>query len=623
MVRYLILVLIMFTQYSFAADPTKTLGENCSVEKQETDGLQSWMGCNLTMTTKSGINDISSFIDVHSKAMGLPRGTDGLLHVETKNGLASSHQRFLQVYDHVPIYGAWVSVHGNAKGKVVAVHSRTFPEKLAGGSARKGVSDINAEEAARSAIDDHDLSKPLRHPAEPELVWYPVNDELVLAWKVTIFSTDPLGDFLTIVDAGNSNILLQENRIAFAIGSGHVFDPNPYQTLGSGSGLSDNSDANSTALSNQRIVVPLLGLDDGTGLLKGEFVDLSTLNSSTLADVDADEPSRVYDYERNDARFEQVVTYDTVDKLQRYFHSLGFDDDTGIPNGIRDFPTLANAHWYLQDQSFYSTGDDAIHMGDGGVDDGEDADIIAHEYGHAVQHDQNSSWGGGEMGAMGEGFGDYLAASFYAEKGEPVFQASNAPCVGEWDATSYSGSTPPCLRRVDGNKLYPNGLNGSVHSDGEIWSRALWDMRTAIGVRTADTLILEHHFGLPASSTMTTAAFHILTADCNVNAFANETQIRTAFCERGIFEDAVSCTDTPTYCTSTCAGGPVVVLPGMISGQAQSFKSAATLSTSGEVIIGNNADVSFESVSGTKFESGFSVQAGSTLTVKTGPIGCT
>ena len=329
----------------------------------------------------------------------------------------------------------------------------------------------------------------------------------------------------------------QENRAAFDTGSGYVYEPNPYQTQGSGAGMVDNNDANNTALTNQRVLVTLQGLDPGTGLLRGEFANLSSLNSPSLPDIDANEPSRIYEYTRNDDRFEQVVVYHSIDSMQRYFHFLGFDDDTGTPNGIRDFPTLANAHWYTDDQSFYSTGDDAVHFGDGGVDDAEDADIVAHEYGHAVQHDQNAFWGGGEMGAMGEGFGDYLAASFYADYGNAAFQSLHAAAVGEWDAVSYSSANPPNLRRVDGNKHYPENLVGQVHADGEIWSAALWDIRQILGGPTTDQLVLESHFALPAGATMRVAANAILQADANLNGGLNEAVIRQQFEDRGILAE--------------------------------------------------------------------------------------
>ena len=135
---------------------------------------------------------------------------------------------------------------------------------------------------------------------------------------------------------------------------------------------------------------------------------------------------------------------------------MGFDDDSGLTeNGIRDFATLANAHWTAQDESLYSTADDAILFGDGSVDNAEDADIVVHEYGHAIQHDQNAVWGGGEMPAMGEGFANYLAASFYFDKGNALHQADHAAAVGEWDQVEVSNFEPPHFSRVDGFETIP------------------------------------------------------------------------------------------------------------------------------------------------------------------------
>ena len=44
---------------------------------------------------------------------------------------------------------------------------------------------------------------------------------------------------------------------------------------------------------------------------------------------------------------------------------------------------------------------------------------------------------------------------------------------------------PPCLRRLDGTKHYPEAIVGEVHDDGEIWSAALWQIRGAIGAANA------------------------------------------------------------------------------------------------------------------------------------------
>ncbi len=451
--------------------------------------------------------------------------------IDLKYGLTGSYVSLHQVVDNVPVFGSAVSVHQEFDGTIRTVHLDVIQSFVPVGKIGPVLS---AELADSISLNANGITETFGTHKQQK-IWYAENrDQPVLAYETMISSVSPAGDFVTVVDAWTGEVLSKKNIAAYAVGSGNSFVPNPYQTQGSGVGLIDNNDANSVALNSQLISVPLPRLDEGTGLIRGQWADLSSFNSPTLPDVDANEPTRVYQYTRDDDRFEQVVIYQTIDAIQDYIHALGFDDDAGVPNGIRDFPTRANAHWDNEDQSFYSSLNDSLHFGDGGVDDGEDGDIVAHEYGHAIQHDQNPFWGGGETRAMGEGFGDYLAASFFADQGNATFQSNHAACVGEWDATSYSGTNPPCLRRVDGAKIYPDDLTGAVHSDGEIWSAALWEMRSAIGASTTDRLVLEHHFGLPGNATMQDAARAILDVDQSLSGGVNQTAITSIFAARGL-----------------------------------------------------------------------------------------
>ena len=64
------------------------------------------------------------------------------------------------------------------------------------------------------------------------------------------------------------------------------------------------------------------------------------------------------------------------------------------------------------DNSFFRDTKTDITLGKGGVDDAEDAEVIVHEYGHSVQDDQVPGFGTSpDAGAIGEGFGDYLAVA--------------------------------------------------------------------------------------------------------------------------------------------------------------------------------------------------------------------
>jgi Zn-dependent metalloprotease len=92
---------------------------------------------------------------------------------------------------------------------------------------------------------------------------------------------------------------------------------------------------------------------------------------------------------------------------------------------------------------------------------------------------------------------------------------------------------PHCLRRVDTNLHYPADLNGEVHHDGQIWSRALWDIRQAIGHVRADTLILEAQFDFPGTTMRDLAATTVATAT-SLYGRGVANQVRAAFVNRGL-----------------------------------------------------------------------------------------
>ncbi len=478
-------------------------------------------------------NVVRDYLSANEATAYLQDGDSNLRLVEVKSGLASTTTRFQQTIDGIPVYGGFVTVNQGPNGEFQQIFDQGF-EDLQTENAMGPV--ISMEMAEGLALNNIGATRTFAD-SKGEMVWYPGEDGSTAeqSYQMTVYASDPSGDYLTVINPETGEVDFQENRASFA--TGYVYIPNPIQRVGFGlGGFDDNNDADSFELTTVRSNVTLLGLTPAQDFLVGEYADLATLDSVTApfdSIPDAEEPTGVFEYTRSDDRFEQVNTYFSIDGQQRYIQLMGFSDSNGTPNGIRDFPTLANAHWNADDNSFYSTGDDALHFGDGGVDDAEDADIIAHEYGHAMQFNQNAAWGGGEMAAMGEGFGDYWAATFYFKDGSATHQADHAAAIGEWDATPTGAQW---IRRVDGTKMYPDALTGEPHEDGEIWSAALWDLRNDLGEIIVDPLILESHFGLAAASTMQDGAVQILLADVNMNGGANGAAIRAVFEARGILE---------------------------------------------------------------------------------------
>jgi len=304
-----------------------------------------------------------------------------------------------------------------------------------------------------------------------------------------------------------------------ALGVGTVFLPNPVADLGDET-LTDQKDADYPALARAYHDVVLTNLD-GSGFLVGDWAQVLSETGNPAYSA-----SNEFRYRRDDDRFEQVMAYYWITEAQKYIQSLGFGTSRRAVN-------MRSQHVRLNqlgaDNSFATEHKDELRFGKGGVDDAEDAEVILHEYGHAIHFSQNFVFGSEEAGAISEGFGDYWAVTV----GNVIAPTPDPACVADWDSTSYTSTVPHCLRRVDTNLHYPADLDGEVHHDGQIWSRALWDIRQAIGNVNADTLILEAQFDFPGTTMRDLAATTLATAS-RLYGRAVANQVRAAFVNRGL-----------------------------------------------------------------------------------------
>jgi zinc metalloprotease ZmpB len=305
-----------------------------------------------------------------------------------------------------------------------------------------------------------------------------------------------------------------------------VFVPNPVQSLGDES-LTDQKDADAAVPAAAYHDVTLTNLD-GSGFLHGDYATVVSETGNP-----AYSPTNTFRYTRHQDEFEQVMAYYWVTKAQRYIHTLGFGETR---RAINNRPQALRINQLGYDNSFATDHPkNELRFGKGGVDDAEDGEVILHEYGHAIHFAQNFSFASEEAGAISEGFGDYwavtvgdvVATSLGVPELEPL------PCVADWDSVSYTSTVPHCLRRVDRNLRYPTDLNGEVHHDGQIWSRALWDIRQALGNVRADTIILQGSFDFPGT-TMPDLANRTVAAAQQLYGGAAATAVRTAFAVRGI-----------------------------------------------------------------------------------------
>jgi thermolysin metallopeptidase-like protein len=297
---------------------------------------------------------------------------------------------------------------------------------------------------------------------------------------------------------------------------GKVFEPNPVVTLQDET-LTDQKDADYDALQAAYKLVTLVNLDD-SGNLRGDYADVCGTKSCAFSS------DGTFLFGRDHTWFEQVMAYHAVTQAQLYIQSLGFTN-------VNNEPQVVRANQFGGDNSFYDPKKDTITVGKGGVDDGEDLEVIWHEYGHAIQDDQVPGFGvGHDSGSIGEGFGDYWAFTM----SEPLSGGFDPACIGDWDSVSYTvGDAVHCLRRVDLD-LTVDDQTGRIHHDGQIWSRALYDIHNELGRTTADQIILQAQFDFGVDPSFAAAAQATVDAAEAIAGHGAAKQVERAFEDRGI-----------------------------------------------------------------------------------------
>jgi Zn-dependent metalloprotease len=445
---------------------------------------------------------------------------DGLVVVSTKHSLLGTHTWYRQTFGGLPVLGGYYARHVDKAGHVTVDDGRVaVPSSL---RLSPDVTDDRAEGTAHRTLAAKAQRRAPSGKGRRTAAGAGTSERSQLAvvggrharlvWRVV--STGDAGSTETVVDADSGAVVTQRSLVKNETGQGQVFDPNPVVALRN-ENLTDKNDADQAVLKPAYKTVPLRQLD-GSGKLRGRYVRIMNAHIATS-------PYGRFSYTRHDDRFEQVSAYYDIDSAQRYLRSLGFTD-------VNDDAQKVETDTIPDDNSFYDPSVDMITFGRGGVDDAEDEEVVWHELGHAIQDSQVPGFGSSDQGgAIGEGFGDYWAVTM----SQPVSRGFDLPCVMDWDATSYTPGPSHCLRRTDGTKTTAD-IVGEVHDDGEIWSRALWDIHRALGRTKADKVIIESQFGYSPDTTFAEAARHVVSTARVMYGTAAAAQVRQAFRDRRI-----------------------------------------------------------------------------------------
>ena len=410
-------------------------------------------------------------------------------------------RRFAQRIAGLPVHGAGAIVVDSAAGGTELVVDDTAARLSAPPAAKLG-SRAAVKRARASSGAARLRARPRARLGVDPLTGRP-------SWEVRLATVRPLADLLVSVDAVSGRVLGSRDLLRRGNASASLFDPNPVVTRGTSRGLRDARDRGSSLLASLRVPVTLERLASPRGCLRGKYADVRL---GTKAKRVCRRSRAWGNVGRARGSFEALMGYFHIDRTRAYLESLA------LTRELRRKPQRVRANAFKQDNSYFSPFERVIVLGTGGVDDGEDGDVIVHEYGHSVQDQQRHLFGTTAQGAaIGEGFGDYLAAaiSSLSTGGQERFDA----CMFEWDAISYTRRR--CARRTD-QDITLNAANRRCgrqpHCVGEAWSGALWDLRNALGFDAAgisigDRIVLQSQFMYLRRTGFRDAARALLAAD--------------------------------------------------------------------------------------------------------------
>lgn len=613
---------------------------------------------NLTVFTNAKATSPQDVLKQNADYFGLPNSLNNLTLTKVQESLTGKHYIYQQTLRGLPVDRAEIIVSIGKNGELLKIFNETKHI-----SATMDADAVNQLYNKARLSDDEALDKgwknmKVQHPLvsvpSTTLVWVPTKDGVQLAHKVTIAAQMPTGGYVQYLNAhdgslidsystslprtnkGGDRSLAARGLVAGATldrdsatkaaqsgggaagsgstitlqavasginGSGLAFDPNPRTVLNTDA-LTDTSAASAFDAAYSTKSLLDLTVTSGVYKLSGPYVNITNIESPNTAPSTT--TNGVWTAKRGNNAFDDSNIYFHIDQNQRYIQSLGFTGTKSIINRPLNVDTDGVNG---DDNSHYSGGaSDYLAFGHGCVNDGEDVDVILHEYGHGIQANINSSWSGGDTGGMGEGFGDYWAASYaYSTANGKIYHPEWA---FHWDGhgACWGGRM---LNRTDAkynsSKSYAAHTsvteNGVTFQSDELWSAPLFASMTSLiaaGKSRADIdkIILEAHFGLGSNVKMPAMATAIVNAAHNLfpSDPTFENTFRTKFEAQNILSAAPPPGQTINEVESNGTTGTAQVI--------------STANTTVNATIGTTSDLDYFKVT---------LPAGKTLTAKMTP----
>lgn len=434
--------------------------------------------------------------------------------IESQGGI---HLQYLQLYKNIPLYRAQIKVNMDKTGNIKSVFDNTF-------NVKNIISEDFPDTVLAKARIDNSVST-----YKIEKNYFFNGHHLLPLLRTEVSKIN--GAFYELFIDKNGSIAYQHDLNSYyrpkamvdSIIQAYVFLPDPLTTAGVtyGAPYIDNNNGDVTELNAQRTIVNLkVDFTNDTFRLKSPYAIIADLSSPSVSPVFS-KTTPDFLFTRSESGFEDVNAFYHITTFQEYVQSLGF-------NNLANYPILIDTHANNgDDNSLFNPGSPSkLQFGDGGVDDAEDADVIIHEYTHALSYAAAQGTNNGtERQTIDEANGDYISSSYSRSinpyKWENVFAWDGHNEF--WDGR-FSVST----------KHYPGDLQHHIYKDAEIWSATLMEIWSDIGREAADKILLESMYGYAVGMTMPEASELYIKADSALYNGSHYNQICSRFSNRGI-----------------------------------------------------------------------------------------
>ena len=449
----------------------------------------------------------------------LPSNTQ-LLEIARRESPLGTHITYQPGWDSIPLYRAMVKLREGNRG----MHQISFT--LPSGLQHHAVPDSFPEASIADTIilgRDTLLTNQIDYQK-----WWVFEDRHLKPAISLVTASAPNIEQLLSLDGHT----LDRRNLVKSFGPGKdttvkvsVFYPDPITSAMTtyGAPYVDNDDQTNIDLDNELFSKPVKGLlRNDSFLLENDFLkfqDLGTPNDTMVW-----QPRPVFDFTRDEEPFEAVNVYFHATRLYDGLSSLGFPALLGyqVPTDPRGY-TTDNSSFIIPTTT---SAQGILRFGVGGIDDGEDADVIVHEFMHAVTTNVSPATSSGfERLSLEEGICDYFAASYSRAISQYQWQK-----IFNWDGhnTFWPGRQSKVERR------YPEQLSaGNLYASGELWVAPMMALWENIGRRETDKLMTAVLFDLYSDMKIGDALTLLMQADSILNGGTNARAIDRAFAPYG------------------------------------------------------------------------------------------